>query len=300
VRSIKPFGAFVDLGGADGLIPASEFSWQRVADLNEFVKIGQQVEVKINRIDFEARKIGLSMKQLTVSPFEEFAKAVQAGARVTGKVTRTADFGAFVELSPGVEGLIHISELSTSRVRRVRDVVEEGQNVIVEVLSMDPTTRRIALSLKKIASEEEVRGRGGGGGRAPGGAEGGRGGDGDPPGEPEPPRRDRRPGPVRRPVTRPVHGPMKPGVKPRGRHRGAAEYHSREPACPPTVHCPPDRRASWPPSSTGSGRTSGGCSSASPRWCGWPASPCSPTGTSCSTTCRASARRCWRRPSPAA
>ncbi|MFM8274178.1 MAG: 30S ribosomal protein S1, partial [Gemmata sp.] len=156
VRSIKPFGAFVDLGGADGLIPASEFSWQRVADLNEFVKVGQQVEVKINRIDFDARKIGLSMRQLTVSPFEEYAKTTQAGARVPGKVTRIADFGAFVELASGVEGLIHISELSTQRVRRVRDVLSEGQPVIVEVLSLDATTRRIALSLKKIATEEEA------------------------------------------------------------------------------------------------------------------------------------------------
>ena len=156
VRSIKPFGAFVDLGGADGLIPASEFSWQRVNDLSEFVKVGQQVEVKINRIDFEARKIGLSMKQLTVRPFDEYTKTVQAGARVAGKVSRIADFGAFVELAPGVEGLIHISELATGRVRRVRDAVEEGQNVIVEILSTDPATGRIALSLKKIATEEEA------------------------------------------------------------------------------------------------------------------------------------------------
>ncbi|MDY3559577.1 S1 RNA-binding domain-containing protein [Gemmata sp. JC673] len=156
VRSVKPFGAFVDLGGADGLIPVSEFSWQRVNDLNEVVKIGQEVEVKINRIDFEARKIGLSMRALTVSPFDEFTKTTQAGARVTGKVSRLADFGAFVELSPGVEGLIHISELSTQRVRRVSDVIEVGQNVIVEILSTDPATRRIALSLKKIATEEEV------------------------------------------------------------------------------------------------------------------------------------------------
>jgi small subunit ribosomal protein S1 len=155
VRSIKPFGAFVDLGGADGLIPASEFSWQRVADLSEFVKIGQQVEVLVNRIDFEARKIGLSMRQLTVSPFEEYTKVTKAGARVTGKVTRVAEFGAFVELTPGVEGLIHISELSTQRVRRVRDVVDEGQTVNVEILSVDPETRRIALSLKRIVQQAE-------------------------------------------------------------------------------------------------------------------------------------------------
>ncbi len=156
VRSVKPFGAFVDLGGADGLIPASEFSWQRVNDLNEYVKIGQEVEVLINRIDFEARKIGLSMKQLTVSPFEEFANRVKAGARVKGKVSRIADFGAFVELEPGVEGLIHVSELSTQRTRRVRDVVEEGQVVEVEILSVDPGARRIALSLKRIAAEKDL------------------------------------------------------------------------------------------------------------------------------------------------
>jgi small subunit ribosomal protein S1 len=155
VRSIKPFGAFVDLGGADGLIPASEFSWQRVNDLNEYVKIGQEVEVLVNRVDFEARKIGLSMKQLTVSPFEEFAKRVKAGSRVTGKVSRIADFGAFVELEPGVEGLIHVSELSTQRTRRVRDIVSEGQSVEVEILSVDPAARRIALSLKRIAQDKE-------------------------------------------------------------------------------------------------------------------------------------------------
>ena len=155
VRSIKPFGAFVDLGGADGLIPASEFSWQRVNDLNEFVKIGQEVEVLINRIDFEARKIGLSMKQLTVSPFEEYVKVIKAGARIKGKVSRIADFGAFVELTPGVEGLIHVSELSSQRVRRVRDVVSEGQSVSVEILSIDPGARRIALSLKRIEQDTE-------------------------------------------------------------------------------------------------------------------------------------------------
>ncbi|WP_439621688.1 30S ribosomal protein S1 [Gemmata sp.] len=155
VKSIKAFGAFVDLGGADGLIPISEFSWQRVNDLNEVVKIGQQVEVKVTRVDRDARKIGLSVKELITSPFTEFADRVKAGARLQGKVTRVAEFGAFVELEPGVEGLVHVSELSTQRVRRVRDVVEEGQVVQVEVLSVDPETRRIALSLKSISQEKE-------------------------------------------------------------------------------------------------------------------------------------------------
>jgi small subunit ribosomal protein S1 len=155
VKSIKPFGAFVDLGGADGLIPVSEFSWQRVNDLSEFVKVGQEVQVLVNRVDHDARKIGLSVKQLTTSPWDEFAERVKAGARITGKVTRIAEFGAFVELEPGVEGLIHVSELSPQRVRRVRDVVSEGQSVDVEILSVDPQNRRIALSLKRIAQEKE-------------------------------------------------------------------------------------------------------------------------------------------------
>jgi small subunit ribosomal protein S1 len=155
VKSIKPFGAFVDLGGADGLVPVSEFSWQRINDLSEYVKVGQEVEVLVSRVDREARKIGLSVKQLTTSPFDEFATRVKAGARMTGKITRTADFGAFVELEPGIEGLIHVSELSTQRIRRVRDVVQEGQQVEVEVLSVDPASRRIGLSLKAIAREKE-------------------------------------------------------------------------------------------------------------------------------------------------
>jgi small subunit ribosomal protein S1 len=155
VKSIKPFGAFVDLGGADGLIPVSEFSWQRVNDLNEHVKLGQEVQVMVSRLDREARKIGLSLKQLTTSPWDEFAERVKVGARIYGTVTRTTDFGAFVELEPGVEGLIHISELATQRVRRVRDIVNVGQRVEVEILSEDPTTRRIGLSLKSIAKEKE-------------------------------------------------------------------------------------------------------------------------------------------------
>jgi small subunit ribosomal protein S1 len=155
VKSVKPFGAFVDLGGADGLIPVSEFSWQRVNDLNELVKVGQEVQVMVARLDRETRKIGLSIRALTTSPFDEFTKENRVGSRLTGKVTRVAEFGAFVELAPGVEGLVHVSELSTQRIRRVRDVVSEGQTVEVDILNMDPTSRRIGLSLKSIAKQKE-------------------------------------------------------------------------------------------------------------------------------------------------
>jgi predicted RNA-binding protein with RPS1 domain len=107
-------------------------------------------------------------------------------------VTRTAEFGAFVELEPGIEGLIHVSELSTQRVRRVRDVISEGQTVEVEVLSVDPAARRIALSLKRLAAEKEAAEERSRAGRAGGRPEGRRGADGQPPGQPEPPRRHRR------------------------------------------------------------------------------------------------------------
>jgi small subunit ribosomal protein S1 len=155
VRSVKPFGVFVDLGGADGLIPVSELSWQRVDDPNQLFKVGDSVEVKISRVDHEARKIGLSLRAMVRSPWDDFAENVKAGARIRGKITRLADFGAFVELEPGIEGLIHVSELSTQRVRRVRDVVHEGQEVEVDVLSVDPEARRISLSLKSIARQQE-------------------------------------------------------------------------------------------------------------------------------------------------
>jgi len=155
VRSIKPFGVFVDLGGADGLLPISEISWQRVDNLESLYKVGDTVEVLVRKIDFEARKINLSARALTTSPWDTFSERVKAGARVKGKVTRIMDFGAFVELEPGVEGLIHISELSTQRVRRVRDVVEEGQTVEVELLSVDVPNRRMSLSLKSIKQEQE-------------------------------------------------------------------------------------------------------------------------------------------------
>ncbi|HXD87763.1 MAG TPA: S1 RNA-binding domain-containing protein [Urbifossiella sp.] len=155
VRSVKPFGVFVDLGGADGLIPVSEISWQRVDDPNSLLKVGDSVEVKVSRIDFDARKIGLSLRAMVRSPWDDFAEQTKTGARLIGKVTRIAEFGAFVELAPGVEGLIHVSELSTQRVRRVRDIVTEGQSVEVEILSVDPAARRIGLSLKKLAREKE-------------------------------------------------------------------------------------------------------------------------------------------------
>jgi small subunit ribosomal protein S1 len=155
VRSVKPFGAFVDLGAADGLIPISELSWSRVSKPEDLVQIGQKVEVKVHRLDHEARKIALSLKQLLRSPWDDFVQQFRPGSRVNGKVTRILEFGAFVELIPGIEGLIHITEMATLRVRRVRDIVAEGQDVTVQILAIDNENHRIALSLKALAMEAE-------------------------------------------------------------------------------------------------------------------------------------------------
>ena len=156
VRSVRDFGAFVDLGGADGLLHVSEMSWQRVQDPTTIVQPGQKVKVVVLRIDREKRKLSLGLKQLSASPWDNIIDRFPHGHIAQGKVTRLADFGAFVELEPGVEGLIHISELAPQRVRRVGDIVKEGQEVQVMVLSVDPAQRRMSLSLKAALKKEPV------------------------------------------------------------------------------------------------------------------------------------------------
>jgi small subunit ribosomal protein S1 len=155
VRSVRDFGAFVDMGGIDGLVHVSEMSWQRVQDAGTVVQPGQKVKVVVLKIDAERRKVGLGMKQLVASPWDNVADKYAPGRNITGKVTRLMDFGAFVELEPGVEGLIHVSELAPQRVRRVADVVQPGQDVEVKVLGVDAAQKRISLSLKAALAKEE-------------------------------------------------------------------------------------------------------------------------------------------------
>ena len=148
VRSIKDFGAFVDVGGVDGLLHVSEMSWNRVEKASDVVQPGQSLKVVVLKIDREKRKISLGLRQLTPSPWDDISTKYPPGKVVGGKVTRLADFGAFVELEPAIEGLIHISELAPQRVFRAKDIVQVGQEVQVMVLSLDPAQRRISLSLK--------------------------------------------------------------------------------------------------------------------------------------------------------
>jgi small subunit ribosomal protein S1 len=156
VRSIKDFGAFVDLGGVDGLLPIGEMSWSRVQKVDDLVKIGDKVQVKVLKIDPAGRKLTLGLKQLSPSPWEKAAQNYPRGLLIKGKVTRLMEFGAFVELEPGVEGLIHVTELSPTRVRRIADIVQAGQEVEVRVLKVEPEQKRIGLSLLPAKGKEAI------------------------------------------------------------------------------------------------------------------------------------------------
>ncbi len=155
VKTIKEYGAFIDLGGLDGLLHVGEISWQRINHPSDVLKEGQQVEVQIVGVDREKNKISLGMRQLTKNPWSDIEAKYPVGAEVVGTVTRTSDFGAFVLLEEGIEGLIHISELEYRRVHRVTDVVQEGQELRTKVLSVDLAKRRIALSLKALQAKPE-------------------------------------------------------------------------------------------------------------------------------------------------
>jgi len=156
VRSLQDFGAFVDLGGVDGLIHISQLSWDRIKHASEVLEIGQKVKVKIQKIDPQSGKIGLAFRDLAENPWANAARDFPARSRVKGRVSRLMDFGAFVRLAPGVEGLVHISELSYKRVFRVSDVLAEGQEVEVQVQSVDPEAQRISLSLKALEARPET------------------------------------------------------------------------------------------------------------------------------------------------
>jgi small subunit ribosomal protein S1 len=152
VRNIQAFGAFVDLGGVDGLVHISEISWQRVSHPSEVLEIGQPVKVRIKKIDPDTGKISLGLKELSESPWDRVADKYPVRSTARGKVSKIMEFGAFVELEPGVEGLVHISELDYKRIFRVSDVVTVGQEVEAQVLAVDPAQRRISLSIKALKS----------------------------------------------------------------------------------------------------------------------------------------------------
>ena len=154
VISLAEFGAFVDIGGADGLVHLSELSWKHITHPNEVLHVGQEVEVVVLNVDHERKRIGLSLKRREDDPWTLIQKKYQIGQLITGTITKLAKFGAFarVEGEDEIEGLIHVSELSDGHIDHPREVVSEGQTLTLRVIKIEPDKRRMGLSLKRVAS----------------------------------------------------------------------------------------------------------------------------------------------------
>jgi small subunit ribosomal protein S1 len=155
VRKLMDFGAFVDLGGVDGLLHVSQLSWARVSHPRDVLQEGQSIKVRVDRVDQATGRISLAYRDMLESPWTDVARKYPPNSTVQGKVSKLMDFGAFVELEPGVEGLVHISELAHKRVWRVSDVVKEGDEIEVVVLSVDENAQRISLSMKNALPPPE-------------------------------------------------------------------------------------------------------------------------------------------------
>lgn len=155
VTGISSFGAFVDLGGADGLIHISELSWSLVNSPEEIVEVGQELDVYVLRVDAENQKIALSLRRLQPEPWETINDRYQVGDVVEATVTKLTNFGAFARVEDSVEGLIHISELTSRMINHPREVVREGDAVQLKILRIEPERRRLGLSLKQAEQELE-------------------------------------------------------------------------------------------------------------------------------------------------
>jgi small subunit ribosomal protein S1 len=155
ISSIVKFGAFVDLGGIDGLVHVSELSWKHVEEPGEVVTVGQEVDVEVLDVDLERERISLSLKSTQEDPWEAFARRNAPGDVLDGKITKLVSFGVFVEVGDGLEGLVHISELSYKHVEAPAEVVAVGDPVKVKVLDIDPKRRRISLSVKQSQEAPE-------------------------------------------------------------------------------------------------------------------------------------------------
>jgi small subunit ribosomal protein S1 len=154
VRSLTSYGAFIDLGGVDGLLHVSDIAWSRVNSPEEVLTVGQQLQVKILKIDADSRRISLGLKQLQPEPWDSAADRYQLGQRVSGTVKRLTDFGAFIEVEPGIEGLIHVSEMSwVKKVRKPADLLKLDDTVEAVILSITPAERRLSLGLKQALGD---------------------------------------------------------------------------------------------------------------------------------------------------
>ena len=151
IKNLTDYGAFVDLGGIDGLLHVTDMSWGRIQNPSELFKVGDTVQVKVLKFDRERERVSLGYKQLLPDPWETIEERFPPATRINGKIASVADYGAFVELEPGVEGLVHVSEMSWSkRIKHPSKIVSPGDTVEVEVLSVDPRARRVSLGMKQV------------------------------------------------------------------------------------------------------------------------------------------------------
>ena len=157
ISNIVDFGAFVDLDGIDGLIHISELSWSHVNHPSEVLEIGQKVRVKVLDVDRDRQRISLGLKQTQTDPWQRVIDETEQGDVVTGKITKVVTFGAFAEIVSGVEGLIHISELAEHHVENPREVVQQGEEVKVKIIEIDPERRRLSLSLRRVEEGDPVK-----------------------------------------------------------------------------------------------------------------------------------------------
>jgi small subunit ribosomal protein S1 len=154
VRSLMSYGAFVDLGGIDALLHISDIAWSRVNNAEDVLTVGQQLQLKVLKVDAENQRISVGLKQLEAEPWEKAADKYKVGERVSGTVTRLMDFGAFVEVEPGIEGLIHVSEMSwVKKVHKPSDILKAGDTVEAVVLAVSPVDRRMSLGLKQALGD---------------------------------------------------------------------------------------------------------------------------------------------------
>ena len=158
VSSIVNFGAFIDLGGVDGLVHVSELSWKHIEHASEVVEIGQEVTVEVLEVDQERERVSLSLKATQEDPWQVFARTHAIGQYAPGKVTKLVPFGAFVRVADGIEGLVHISELSSKHIELAEQIVSVNQDVFVKVIDIDLDRRRISLSLKQANDEVDPEG----------------------------------------------------------------------------------------------------------------------------------------------
>ena len=155
ITGVFSFGAFVDLGGVEGLVPLSELSWERDKAPGELVQVGQEITALVMKVDPENKKLVLSAKRTQPHPWETINEKFQVGQKVEGKVVRLMPFGAFVRLDGGIEGLVHISELAQRRITHPKEVVREEQTLSFKVIGIDPEKRQMRLSLRQAVEEEE-------------------------------------------------------------------------------------------------------------------------------------------------